>query len=246
MSAGLQTVVRFSWWARMQHAFVVLLFGVLVATGLPQRWPLADLSRFAVELMGGIFATRFVHRAAGIAFVVLLVLHLAPLVAMTLARRAPPTMLLTRRDFHDAIDSLRYAAGWSDRQPRYGRYDFRQKFEYWGMIFGSLLMAVTGVVLLAPVLVSHLLPAELIPVAKVLHGNEALLALGIVLVWHLYSAHLAPEVFPGDGSIFSGRIGLDRQLREHPLEERNDLPVEQEEVERPPRADRSGDGRETV
>jgi formate dehydrogenase subunit gamma len=211
-------VLRFSWWARLQHAAVILLFGVLLLTGMPQKWPYLELSRRIIEHLGGIFAVRWLHRAAGVAFCGLLVAHLAVAIGGALSRRIQPSMLLARKDFRDALDFLRYCTGYAEEPPRFGRFDYRQKFEYWGMVFGGVVMAVTGLILYFPIALSRLLPAELIPAAKAMHSYEALLAFLIILVWHLFAVILSPEVFPMDTTIFTGRIRKDRLRHEHPLE----------------------------
>ena len=211
-------VVRFSLWSRLQHAFIILFFGVLLITGMPQKWPSADASRWVIDHIGGIFAARWMHRAAGIGFTILTVSHLTVAITGVLLGKMKPSMLLTRRDFQDAIDNLRYYAGYTDISPKFGRYDYRQKFEYWGLIFGSIIMVVTGYILLYPILVSRLLPAELIPAAKVMHSYEALFAFLIVLIGHMAGAHLSPEAFPIDTSIFTGKIRKDKLKHEHALE----------------------------
>jgi cytochrome b subunit of formate dehydrogenase len=211
-------VVRFSFWSRFQHAAVILLFGLLIATGLPQKWPYYDWSRWIIDAFGGIFATRWIHRAAGVGFAVLVAAHLVVAITGLLTRRMKPSMFLGRKDFRDAIDNLRYYLGKADAPPKFGRFDYRQKFEYWGLIFGSFVMVATGFILMYPIAMSHVLPAELIPAAKVMHSYEALFAFLIVLIWHMAGAHLSPEAFPMDTSIFTGKIRKDKLRHEHPLE----------------------------
>jgi cytochrome b subunit of formate dehydrogenase len=86
------------------------------------------------------------------------------------------------------------------------------------MLIGSLVMVVTGLILYLPLLFTRYFPGELVPVARVAHSNEGLLAFLVVIIWHIYNAHLSPDVFPFDTSIFTGRISRERMHHEHPLE----------------------------
>jgi formate dehydrogenase subunit gamma len=211
-------VQRFSTWARTQHGAAILLFGLLVVTGMPQKWPYLDASRWVIDALGGLQAVRWLHRMSGLLFSALLVAHLAVAITGFLTRRVGPSMLLSRQDFRDAWENLRYYAGYRDGPPKFGRYDYRQKFEYWGLLFGGAIMVGSGLILYVPILVSRLLPAELIPVAKVMHSYEALLAVSIIVVWHIANALLTPEAFPLDTTIFTGRISKERMRHEHTLE----------------------------
>jgi len=211
-------VERFSRWARIQHTFAIVFFGLLVITGMPQKWPYLEASRWLIDSLGGLYAVRWLHRVAGVGFTILLAVHLTVAITGITSRRSRPTMLLSRRDFHDAINNLKYYLGWADHPPKFGRFDYRQKFEYWGLVFGGSIMVLSGFILLYPIAISQLLPAELIPVAKVTHSYEALLALLIIVVWHIAGASLTPESFPMDTSIFTGRISKEKLRREHTLE----------------------------
>ena len=212
-------VTRFTRHQRLEHFFVMTLFTLLVITGMPQKYPAVGFSGMTVRLLGGINATRVVHRFCGFAFSFATVLHIALVVWGTLGRRmSRMTMIPDRKDFKDAVGTLKYYLGLSKQHPHFDRYDYRQKFEYWGMLAGSVIMVVTGFVLYFPSAVARFLPGQLIPAAKIAHSYEGLLALLVVIVWHIYNAHLNPDVFPFDTSIFTGKISRERMEKEHPLE----------------------------
>jgi formate dehydrogenase subunit gamma len=211
-------VVRFSVRQRVEHFAVMVLFLLLALTGFPQRFFEAGWARWVVDGLGGVARMRWLHRAAGLLFVTLTAYHLLTAVFLAATRRAPLSMVPTRRDFRDVVTSLRYYLRLSDEQARFDRFDYREKFEYWGLVIGALVMSATGVLLFFPILVARFLPGELIPVAKVAHSNEGLMAFLVVLTWHVYNAHLAPGVFPFNPTIFTGKISRAHLREHHPLE----------------------------
>jgi hypothetical protein len=75
-----------------------------------------------------------------------------------MAKKATMSMVPNRRDFEDAILQLRYYLGMTQHHPHYDRYDYKQKFEYWGLIFGNIIMVVTGFILYFPVQAANLIP----------------------------------------------------------------------------------------
>lgn len=211
-------IVRFSRKQRAEHLIVMILFMVLAVTGFPQKFYEARWAGVVVNAIGGLDRVRWLHRIAGILFSVATVFHVMAVTLLALMRRVGFTMVPTRQDFRDAVQQIRWYLGLAREPARFDRYDYRQKFEYWGLVFGAVIMSASGFILYFPIAVSRLLPSELIPAAKVMHSNEALLALLIVLVWHMAGAHLNPEVFPMDTSIFTGKISKERLRHEHPLE----------------------------
>ena len=219
-------VVRFSVRQRVEHLVVMVLFLLLAVTGFPQKFYEAGWSAAVVDALGGVPRTRWIHRAAGVLFVALTGFHLLSAVLGAASRRVPLSMVPTRRDFHDVVTSLRYYLRLSEKQARFDRFDYREKFEYWGLIIGALVMSATGMLLLFPILVAQYLPGELIPVAKVAHSNEGLMAVLVVLTWHLYNAHLAPGVFPFNPTIFTGKISREHLREHHALEYERLFPSE--------------------
>ncbi len=210
--------VRFSVRQRAEHVAVMVLFLALALTGFPQKFFDADWARWTIASLGGIDRVRWLHRVAGILFAALAVVHVITALALAMWGRSGWSVVPTRKDFSDAVVMLRYYLGLSDEHARFDRYDYRQKFEYWGLILGGAVMVITGFILYFPATVARILPGEFIPASKVAHSNEGLLAFLVVIIWHIYNAHLAPDVFPFDPSIFTGRIRRERMAKEHPLE----------------------------
>lgn len=228
--------VRFAPAQRAQHAIAMVLFILLCVTGLPQKYFEADWSLPLLTLMGGVDGARWLHRAAGLAFTLMLAVHVGGLLIGLARGTTPVSMAPHRRDVTDALTTLRYYAGIGDRQARFDRFDYKQKFEYWGMILGSLVVVVTGLVLMYPIEVTQWLPGSLIPIAVVAHSSEGLLAFLTIITWHIFNACLTPEVFPIDTTIFTGRISEERLRHEHPLEYER---LVAQETDRPPAPDRA-------
>jgi cytochrome b subunit of formate dehydrogenase len=213
-----RSVQRFSRWQRLQHFCVMLLFILLSATGLPQKFYDAGWSGWLLDLFGGVDRARWIHRASGLSFAGLMVVHFAVEISRLLRGQGSLSLVPNRQDFVDAVVTLKYYLGMSDKQARFDRFDYRQKFEYWGLVLGSIIVVSTGLVLLFPVEVTQILPGLVVPIATVAHSSEGLLAFLTILIWHIYNAHLNPDVFPFDTTIFTGRISLERMHHEHPRE----------------------------
>ncbi|MBI2913138.1 MAG: HAMP domain-containing protein [Chloroflexi bacterium] len=210
--------LRFSLWQRFEHWLLVASFFTLLATGLPQKFDDAAPSVWVINTLGGIDTARFIHRIAATVFVFESVMHVGGIALSMLRRRLGPTMVITLQDFRDAFNMLRYSLGLTRERPRFDRYDYRQKFEYWGIVFGAVIMIASGAALWFPTYVTRLLPGEVIPAAKQMHGGEALLAFLVIVVWHFYDVVLSPAVFPLDLTMITGKISRHRLMDEHPRE----------------------------
>lgn len=211
-------IKRFGIGRIIEHQLNALVFAMLVITGLSQRFHEYKASLWIIKTLGGVDAMRIIHRYTGILFASLITAHIAIGIYGVIRKHWPASMMINMNDFRNAIENLRYYFGISDHQALCDRYDYKQKFEYWGVIAGGFLMIATGLILWFPVSVAQVLPGEFIPAAKAAHSNEALLAFLVIIIWHIYNSIFSPEVFPLDTAIFTGRISRERMVHEHPLE----------------------------
>lgn len=211
-------VERFSTRQRLEHLCVMSLFIVLALTGFPQKFYEAGWSAAVVSLFGGVPQMRVVHRAAGYGLLFATIFHFFFVLLEVVVRKERLSMVPERQDFKDAIHQLRYYLRLESTPARFDRFDYREKFEYWGLVFGNSIMVGSGLVLLYPMLVARYLPGELIPTAKIAHSNEGLMAFLVVITWHVYNAHFAPDIFPFNKTIFTGKISKHHLQKEHPRE----------------------------
>ncbi len=210
--------IRFNLSQRVEHIVLMVSFIVLVVTGFAQRFYAAGWAEWVILNLGGIEYTRLIHRVFGLLFTLSVVYHLGYVAYALFVRHSKPSMLATLKDARDVVSSLRYGFGFANEPPQFSRFDYRQKFEYWGMLFGSAILIISGFFLAYPLLVTKVLAGEVVAAAREFHGYEATLAVLTIVLWHLYDVIFKPGIFPGDFSIFTGKISRKRMIEEHPLE----------------------------
>jgi formate dehydrogenase gamma subunit len=206
--------LRFRVVERIEHWVVVLSFIALAITGLAQKFALIGISQGFIALVGGVENVRLIHRIASIVLMVEAVYHVGVLLYKLFVLRYSPTILPSLTDIRNAIRALAYNLGLGKERPQQGRFSFDEKAEYWFMVWGTLIMGVTGFMMWNPIATARFLPGEFIPAAKAAHGGEALLAVLSIIVWHLYHVHLRSF----NKSMFTGYLSEKEMLHEHPLE----------------------------
>lgn len=209
---------RFSLNERIQHAILFITVTLLALTGFPQKYSNLGWARTMVEFMGGIGTVRLIHRINAAILLAAFVYHAVYGLYRLLIKRAPFEMLPRPKDVRDFLHNIGYYLGVRETRPRFDRFSYIEKFDYWAVFWGMAIMGGSGLILWFPTIVTRFLPGVVVPIATAAHSDEALLAISAIVLWHLYNAHLNPRVFPFNRSIFTGRLSKHDMMEEHPLE----------------------------
>jgi cytochrome b subunit of formate dehydrogenase len=217
--------LRFSRLNRILHVVMIVSFMSLALTGMTLKFSYTGWAAILSRILGGYETAGYIHRMAAVSMMVIFILHINDLVrrkrkeygSWKALLTGPDTMLPTKRDLKEFGASLRWFLGLGPR-PRYGRWTYWEKFDYFAVFWGICVIGSTGLMLWFPEFFTLLLPGWTINVATIIHSDEALLAVGFIFTVHFFNTHLRPEKFPMDIVVFSGRMGVDEFREDKPAE----------------------------
>lgn len=217
-----KTFIRFNLEQRIQHWFMILSFTLLSLTGIPMRFPDQAGMKVIYVLFGGIYGARIVHRISALIMIVLGIYHIYYIFRLLVKHNfrfseAWP-MIPNRKDAVDWWHTSLYYFGFQQKLPRYDRFNFREKFDYFAVFWGVPVMMFSGLVLWFPIFFGNHFPDLIIPMAYIAHSDEAILAISAIVVWHFYNVHYNPDKFPGSTVWIDGKLTEKEMLEEHPLE----------------------------
>jgi formate dehydrogenase gamma subunit len=205
---------RFHLTQRIAHLLLLVSFTLLGLTGLPQKYAGTGWAQAMIGFFGGIEMTRLIHHTSAVVMVLLSIYHLLDAGYKIFVRQTRLSMLPALKDVKDALQAFLYNIGFGKTRPQMGRYTFEEKAEYWALIWGTVIMAITGFIMWNPILASRIMPGEIIPASKAAHGGEALLAVMAIVVWHMYGVHIKRF----NKAMWTGKQTEEEMLHEHPLE----------------------------
>lgn len=205
---------RFDLSQRIEHLLFLTSFTILGITGLAQKFIDSPISLFIIRALGGITTTRVIHHGAAFVLMWVSVYHILSVLYRLIVLRVPWTMAPLIEDFQHLFTDIAYYLGFRKTRAYYGRYNYAEKVEYLAVVWGTIIMAITGFMMWNPITTAQFLPGEAIPAAKAAHGAEAVLAVLAILIWHVYHVHLKRF----NKSMFTGKISRDEMEEEHPAE----------------------------
>jgi cytochrome b subunit of formate dehydrogenase len=222
MPDGSREFVRFSTGQRIEHVVLMVSFGTLAVTGLLQTFSSFPPVAWIIEFAGGIDAIRVIHRLAALISATQSFYHVWKIMETWFVKRERGGMWPYLSDFRNLVQMVLFNAGLAKERPKFDRYTIEEKLEYWALIWGQLVMGLTGFVMWFPLVVTEIMPGQVFAVSQALHRWEAMLAALAILTWHMYHGCIKD----GNRSIFTGLMSEEEMQHVHPLEYQRILAAE--------------------
>ncbi|MGE5160202.1 MAG: formate dehydrogenase subunit gamma [Betaproteobacteria bacterium] len=196
----------------VMHAFMMISFIGLALTGVPLLFADHGWAVVLVKLLGGFEGAALLHRISAVIMTALFVGHIVRVFVRAFLAEdwlayfwGPYSMVPNLKDGQDIVGMFKWFFGKGPR-PQFDRYTYWEKFDYWAVFWGMFIIGGSGFMLWFPTFFAQFLPGWVFNVATIVHGEEALLAVGFIFTIHFFNGHLRPEKFPMDMVIFTGKV----------------------------------------
>ena len=210
--AGERYYRRFTPIQRVMHAALMLTFVGCALSGLPLIFADRAWAATLAQILGGFTGAGLIHRICGAVMIVVFVSHVVMVFGKAFTGGnamkvfwGPDSMVPQLQDGIDIWNNFKWFLGLGPR-PQFDRWTYWEKFDYWAVFWGMFIIGGSGLLLWFPVFFSNLIPGWMFNIASLIHGEEALLAVGFIFTFHFFNGHLRPDKFPMDVVIFTGRI----------------------------------------
>jgi len=213
-SQPVQVYTRFDLSQRIEHFVFLISFSLLGLTGLVQKYAQSPISQFLIQAMGGIEVTRQIHHVSAVVLLIVSIVHIINVLYRVIVLRVRWTMIPVIEDFTHLFTDISYYLGMRKHTAYYGRYNYGEKVEYLAVVWGTIIMAITGFMMWNPIVTTQYLSGQIVPAAKAAHGAEAVLAVVAIVIWHFYNVHVRHF----NKSMFNGKISEAEMAHEHPAE----------------------------
>lgn len=213
---GEEMIRRFNIHFLIQHMIMFSSVFILILTGLPLKFP--GYLGGVISAMGGIEISRILHRVGATGLIVVAIYHVFYTLFHKEGRRDFVLLLPWKKDILDFVQMIKYFLGKAEEKPKFGRFNYVEKFDYWAVYWGCVILIGSGLLLWFENLSLRYLPKFILDIAKEAHSDEALLAALAIIIWHFYNVHFNPSKFPGVMTWWTGNISKKEMLEDHYLE----------------------------
>lgn len=222
---------------RAQHYILMVTFLMLVFTGFPLKFHYYGWAGETIQFFGGLHVTRTLHRIAGVTMCGLFFFHWYYMYKNIMDYYVRPArrthsfsvkellifmyyspMCPRKKDWIDIKDLLKYTLFFTDERPQHDRFHWREKFDYWAVFWGIPVLGITGVFLWFPTWATSFMPGWALNMSFIAHSDEALLAVSVIFIWHMYNAHVNYDKFPMSPLFATGYLPDDLMKHEYYVE----------------------------
>jgi thiosulfate reductase cytochrome b subunit len=210
---------RFTPAERALHALLMITFVGCALTGLPLIFAAKPWAVLLARYLGGFETAGLVHRVCAAIMIGVFATHVLLVIRRAIVTKnllgivwGPDSMVPQWQDAIDMYRNVRWFLGLGPR-PQFDRWTYWEKFDYWAVFWGMAIIGGSGLLLWFPFFFGEIVPGWVFNIASIVHGEEALLAVGFIFTVHFFNGHLRPGKFPMDTVVFTGRIS------EHELKE---------------------------
>jgi cytochrome b subunit of formate dehydrogenase len=212
------SVQRFRRFEVCQHAILIASFTVLAVTGFALKFPDAFWVRWLTAIGMTETVRSMAHRVGAVAIIAVSLIQMIYLIGTRSGWRDIRALIPTAQDIAHFVQNMKYHLRLSKKRPAFGRFDYMEKMEYLALIWGMIVMAVTGVILWFPEVFAGLFPWWAFETAEVIHFYEAILATLAIVFWHWFFVLYHPENYPMKLTFLHGKIPVADLKHHHPAE----------------------------
>lgn len=188
-------VVRFSTHMIIQHFLLLTSLIILALTGFALRYHDSLIGKFLLTIEGGFEFRGIIHRFFAIILILDVIYHLWYVIFTEEGHKELMSLKMKRSDFKDFLQMLKYHFTGRGEGPLLDKYSFREKFQYWGVFAGIVIMAFTGFILWFKTSSMAVMPKWVFDVIGIIHGAEGLILFIVLFLWHAYNVHIASGKF---------------------------------------------------
>ena len=211
-------VVRMTLNEMWQHMFLTVTFIVLVVTGFSLRFSEAGWVKFLFGWEGGFPLRGIIHRVSAVLFIIAAIWHVVYLFSRR-GRQFLVDIFPAGKDFGQFFKMALFNLGLKKESPKFGRFSYIEKAEYWALVWGTVIMIISGFFLWFDNIAVRWFAKGFLDIMLVVHYYEAWLAFLAILIWHMYSVVFRPGIYPMNPSWLTGKMPEDMFVHEHPDEQ---------------------------
>ncbi len=236
-------VERFTPSERWTHTILIICFMALSVTGVAWMYIETGFGKALAWPFGGAEGAVWVHRLFGLILMTVFIVHIGYMIRSAVGKNrglltGPDSLVWTWSDFKAVHQHMAWLFGRREH-PVFDRWSWWQKFDYWAVWWGLVIVGSTGLVMFDSVLTTSVLPGWMMNVARWVHKVEAILAMGHLFIVHFFIESYRPSAFPLNAHIFHGAAELEALEQEHPAwieRMRAEGKLEERIITQPPRA----------